>query len=91
MVNKIFVFPSSRNPSTDRATQAYAKYSSPALVIWGEKDNFVPRSHGESYAKLLPNCSDLKIIPAAGHSVIVEKPEETAKLIIDFLSQAGPV
>ena len=32
-----------------------------------------------------------KIIPDAGHSVIVEKPEETAKLVIDFLNQAGPV
>jgi pimeloyl-ACP methyl ester carboxylesterase len=49
-----------------------------ALVIWGEKDNFVPRSRGETYAKLIPNCSELKIIPAAGHSVIVEKPDETA-------------
>jgi len=59
---------------------------SPALVIWGEKDNFVPRSHGETYAKLIPNRSELKIIPGAGHSVIVEKPEETAKLVVDFLN-----
>ena len=58
------------------------------MVIWGEKDNFVPRSHGETYAKLLPNCSELKLIPAAGHSVIVEKPEETAKLVLDFLGQS---
>ena len=36
---------------------------SPALVIWAEKDNFVPRSHGETYAKLIPNCSELKNIP----------------------------
>ncbi|MBI2367929.1 MAG: alpha/beta hydrolase [Deltaproteobacteria bacterium] len=64
---------------------------SPALVIWGEKDNFVPRSHGETYAKLLPNCSELKIIPASGHSVIVEKPDETAKLVVDFLNQRGQV
>ena len=55
-------------------------------MIWGEKDNFVPRSHGETYAKLIPNSSDLKIIPGAGHSVIVEKPEETAKLVLDFLA-----
>ena len=67
------------------------RITSPALVIWGEKDNFVPRSHGETFAKLLPNCSELKIIPGAGHSVIVEKPEETTKLVADFLNQAGPV
>jgi pimeloyl-ACP methyl ester carboxylesterase len=63
------------------------RITSPALVIWGEKDNFVPRSHGETYAKLLPNCSELKTIPGAGHSVIVEKPDETAKLVVDFLAR----
>jgi pimeloyl-ACP methyl ester carboxylesterase len=67
------------------------RITSPALVIWGEKDNFVPRSHGQTYANLMPNCSELKIIPGAGHSVIVEKSEETAKLVLDFLNQAGPV
>jgi pimeloyl-ACP methyl ester carboxylesterase len=67
------------------------RITSSALVIWGEKDNFVPRSHGETYAKLLPNCSELKIVPGTGQSVIVEKPEEAAKLIIDFLNQAGQV
>ena len=58
---------------------------SPALVIWGEKDNMVPRSHGETYAKLIPNCGDLKIIAGAGHGAHVEKPAETAKLVLDFL------
>jgi pimeloyl-ACP methyl ester carboxylesterase len=62
------------------------RITSPALVIWGEKDNFVPRSHGETYAKLIPNCGELKIIPGAGHSVIVEQPDETAQLVIDCLA-----
>jgi len=61
------------------------------LVIWGEKDNFMPRSHGETYARLIPNCSELKIIPGTGHSAIVEKPEETAKVVLDFLNQAERV
>jgi len=66
---------------------ALIRITSPALVIWCEKDNFVPRSHGETYVKLLPNCSELRIIPGAGHSVIVEKPDETAKLVLDFLER----
>jgi len=63
------------------------RITSPTLVIWGEKDNFVPRSHGETYAKLIPNRSELRIIPGAGHSAHVEKPEETAKLVCDFLEK----
>jgi len=62
------------------------KLDAPALVIWGEKDNFVPRSHGETYAKLIPNSGELKIIPGSGHSVPVEKSEETAKLVMNFLA-----
>jgi pimeloyl-ACP methyl ester carboxylesterase len=62
------------------------RISSPALVIWGEKDHMVPRSHGETYAKLIPNAR-LEIVPGAGHSVQVEKPEETAKLVLDFLAR----
>jgi len=62
------------------------RITSPALVIWGEKDNMVPHAHGETYAKLIPNAK-LTVIPGAGHSVHVEKPEETAKLVSDFLAQ----
>jgi len=63
------------------------RITSPALVIWGEKDHMIPCSHGETYAKQIPNCSELRIIPGAGHSVIVEKPDETAKLVVDFLAR----
>ena len=63
------------------------RITAPTLVIWGEKDSFVPRSHGETYAKLIPNSGELKIISGAGHSAHVEKPDETAKLVVDFLAK----
>lgn len=62
------------------------RISAPTLIVWGEKDNFVPRSHGEMYAERIPN-SELKIIPGAGHSAHVEKPGETAKLVREFLEK----
>ena len=61
------------------------RIASPALVIWGESDHMVPRAHGETYAKLIANAK-LEIIPGAGHSAQVEKPDETAKLVLDFLA-----
>jgi pimeloyl-ACP methyl ester carboxylesterase len=63
------------------------RISCPALVVWGEKDNMVPRSHGEAYAKLIPGAKELKVISDAGHSLYVEKPDETAKLVLDFLGK----
>jgi pimeloyl-ACP methyl ester carboxylesterase len=59
----------------------------PALIMWGEKDNFVPRSHGELYARSVPKAGPLKIVEQAGHSVHVEKAETTAELILDFLTR----
>ena len=63
------------------------RITSPTLVIWGEKDGFVPRSHGETYAKLIPNSGELKVIAGAGHSAHVEKAEVAAKLIANFLAK----
>ena len=60
---------------------------SPALVVWGEKDNMVPRAHGETYARLIPNAGELKLIPNAGHSVIVVQPELAAQVVLDFLEK----
>jgi len=63
------------------------RITSPTLVIWGEKDGFVPRSHGETYAQLISNSGEMKIISSAGHSVQVEKPQEVAHWVGEFLAQ----
>ena len=61
------------------------RISSATQIIWGENDRFVPRSHGETYADLIPQA-ELKIISSAGHSVHVESPEQTAKMTLGFLN-----
>ncbi|MGH7855450.1 MAG: alpha/beta fold hydrolase [Candidatus Binatia bacterium] len=61
------------------------RISSPALVIWGEKDGMVPRAHGEAYAAGIPG-GKLTIVRGAGHSAPAENPEETAQLVSQFLS-----
>ncbi|HUC97003.1 MAG TPA: alpha/beta hydrolase, partial [Candidatus Polarisedimenticolaceae bacterium] len=62
------------------------RITAPALVIWGEHDRMVPLSHGETYAKLIPQAQPLKVIPKAGHSIHVEQPELMAQLVSDFLA-----
>ncbi|HWO40789.1 MAG TPA: alpha/beta hydrolase [Candidatus Eisenbacteria bacterium] len=62
------------------------RIAAPALVIWGEQDHLVPRVHGETYAREMPNAM-LKAVGNAGHSVHVEQPELTAELILDFLAR----
>jgi pimeloyl-ACP methyl ester carboxylesterase len=62
------------------------RIGSPALVIWGEKDHMVPLSHGETYAQQIPGAQ-LAVISGAGHSAHVEKPDETARLVLNFLGR----
>ncbi|MGE5218242.1 MAG: alpha/beta fold hydrolase [Chloroflexota bacterium] len=61
------------------------RIASPTSVVWGECDHMVPRAHGETYAERIPNAK-LTILPGAGHSVHVEKPDETATLVLEFLT-----
>ncbi len=56
----------------------------PHLVVWGEKDAWIPKSHVEEMVSLLPNC-ELKIVPNAGHSLNLEDPEAFAKIFRGFL------
>ena len=40
----------------------------PFLLIWGEKDKFIPLNYGKRIAKLFP-WVELKVIPNSGHCV----------------------
>jgi pimeloyl-ACP methyl ester carboxylesterase len=60
--------------------------AAPTLVIGDEHDAMVPRSHGETYARLILSAGELKVIPNAGHSVQVEEADATARLVMEFLA-----
>lgn len=61
------------------------RYRGPALVLWGENDRLVPASHGEAYAAGLAGA-ELRKIAGGGHSLVAERPDETAEIIGRFLS-----
>ncbi len=57
----------------------------PALVIWGDDDRIVPISAGAAYTQALPNAT-MTTVPACGHFAEMEKPDELAKLVTDFVT-----
>ena len=61
--------------------------TTPALVVWGAADEIVPRECGERYAKSLAHAR-LEIVERAGHFVDMEKPDELARLVTRFASEA---
>jgi pimeloyl-ACP methyl ester carboxylesterase len=55
----------------------------PAFVVWGARDRLIPLEDGIEYARRLP--APLRVVPAAGHLIVGEYPEECAQLLLGFL------
>ena len=58
----------------------------PSLVICGQDDQLTPVRYSQYLAYQIPRA-ELKIIPDAGHMVMLEQPQAVADTISDFLAQ----
>jgi pimeloyl-ACP methyl ester carboxylesterase len=58
--------------------------SQPSLILWGDRDPFVPKAEAEYIAQNLENA-ELRILPALGHSPQLEAPELFTELTAEFL------
>lgn len=57
------------------------------LIIWGEKDTFIPLHFGEEMFARLPNAQ-MTVIAASGHLPFDEKPSVFLNILNDFLGTA---
>ncbi|HYO82089.1 MAG TPA: alpha/beta fold hydrolase [Bryobacteraceae bacterium] len=62
-----------------------AQVRSPALLIWGQRDNLVPLTVGQTLAALLPSAR-LQVLEGAGHVVMFDRPAAFNQTVLDFLS-----
>lgn len=58
----------------------------PALVVWGDDDQIVPKSAGEVYAKSLSKAR-FETVANSGHCVDMEQPDALAKLVTSFVEE----
>jgi pimeloyl-ACP methyl ester carboxylesterase len=65
-------------------SRALEEIDVPVLVMWGEKDRFLPLRHARRAARALPRAR-LRIIAGAGHSPNWEMPEAVAAGILDLV------
>ena len=70
----------------EAVTSRYHTISVPVLIIWGAEDEVVPLSVGEQFKRDIPN-SELVILPECGHMPPEEEPQETNRLITQFLKE----
>ena len=58
----------------------------PFLLIWGEKDNFIPLNYGKRIEKLFP-WVELKVILNSGHCVHDEDPQLFNKISKEWIEK----
>ena len=54
------------------------KLTCPALVLWGDRDIYLPTKFAEAYAEALPNA-ELEIVPGAGHWPWIDDPRSSTR------------
>jgi len=60
----------------------------PTLVVWGEFDPMLSKRMGRAMQSRIPDA-DMAVIPGAGHCPQEEKPEDLARLLIDFTASVN--
>ncbi len=65
-------------------TQRLPGITVPTLLVVGEKDLLCPPELMQKMAALMPN-SELVVLKDCGHITFLEKPEESSRLIVEFI------
>jgi len=60
----------------------------PALIVAGERDLMFPLEQSRALAEGIPGAR-LEVVPGAPHGIVVENPDVTARLLLEFLSGAA--
>jgi len=57
----------------------------PVLLLWGEKDAFIPLSNAQDYLKAMPQAK-LRTLPGVGHVLHEEAPQASVQAVQEFLA-----
>jgi pimeloyl-ACP methyl ester carboxylesterase len=57
----------------------------PTVLLWGDEDRLTPLEHGRRLVRQIARAQ-LRVIPACGHSVPLERPDELLRQLVPFLT-----
>ncbi len=73
-----------RDTSKSVLARPLAEIRIPVLIVWGDKDSWVPLAKGAPLRTELPRAGWF-VVPGAGHLVLEERPAEVDARLIEFL------
>jgi non-heme chloroperoxidase len=63
--------------------EGLTRLTAPALLVWGERDAFIPRAVQDELLETLPDAR-LEVYEGVGHAVHWERPERFARDVVEF-------
>lgn len=66
-------------------TERLALINSPTLILWGEKDEWIPVTDAEKFHQAIKN-SKVVVMPNTGHVPMEERPTESVAIALEFLT-----
>jgi pimeloyl-ACP methyl ester carboxylesterase len=70
---------------SEELIRTFADRDVPALVIWGERDAYLPSSYAQCQRDAFPSA-EAHLLPVSGHWPYVDAPETVELLLVEFLS-----
>jgi len=70
-----------------RIQRELPRFKRPALILWGKHDPFCTLPTACRFMRLIPD-SEVRVINNASHFLQEDNPEETAKIILEFIQRA---
>ncbi|MFQ3581909.1 MAG: alpha/beta fold hydrolase [Chloracidobacterium sp.] len=64
------------------------RIAQPTLLVWGERDTFVPPLRGRQLLRVMPNAR-LEVLPNASHCPHEDQPEQVNTLLREFQQDTG--
>jgi abhydrolase domain-containing protein 6 len=78
------IFSDIMKPGKYTAQQVLSAIKTPVLILWGKEDRVIHVSSVSVFERYLSNQKNI-VLENVGHAPMVERPEETANIIKDFI------
>lgn len=73
----------------DARNRLYLANYMPLMIVWGDRDRFIPIKHGREAHALLPK-SRFEVFEGAGHFPHRDDPERFVDIVLDFMDSTEP-
>lgn len=76
--------------ATADALPGLRRFDHPTLIVWGRDDPHFGPEWAERLRRDIPGAVRVELLPDTGHLLMEERPDDLARLVLDFLSDRQP-